>query len=88
MPDSTSADNALVGNMLLLEPRLNARCANKNLDEKLPIYMESNFATTRAFAKRYSKKDFDIRSRTEHMSDRLYESIAKASGTIEMGGAR
>lgn len=88
LPDSASADNALVGNMLLLEPRLNARCANKKLDEKLPIYMESNFATTRAFAGRYLKKDFDIRSRTEHMSDRLYESIAKASGTIEMGGAR
>ncbi len=32
----------------MLEERLNAKCKDKSLKEKLPIYAESRYATTRA----------------------------------------
>lgn len=54
LPDAEGPTSALVGNMLPLEPKLNKRCADKALEEKLVIYSESNFAVTRSFARRYS----------------------------------
>ena len=88
LPDSQERGNALVGNMLPLESRLNKLCADKPLADKLTIYAGSNYASTRSFAKRYSKQDFEIKIRTKHMADTLYESIVEASGIAAGGSAK
>lgn len=73
LPDSESEHNALIGNLLPLEAALNTRCKNRPLDEKLPIYRESRFVSTRKFAERYEKKELDIVRRAGYMADVLYK---------------
>lgn len=80
LPDAEGPASALVGNMIPLEPKLNNRCADKPLEEKLAIYAESNFATARYFARRYEQVNFDVRVRTEHVAKKLYELVAEAGG--------
>ncbi len=87
LPDAEGQGHALVGNMLPLEPKLNKRCADKPLEDKLAIYLQSNFATTRAFASRYQGKDFDIRKRTQFMANDLHSLIERASAALKSGGA-
>lgn len=72
LPDSEGEQNALIGNLLLLESNLNARCKDKPLKEKLSIYKESRFVSTRKFAERYERNDFSIAQRTGHMADAIY----------------
>lgn len=75
LPDSGNQENALIGNLLLLEGKLNERCKDKTLKEKLPIYLESRFKTTRDFAKRYRNTDFDIEKRIGFIADDLFSMI-------------
>ncbi len=87
LPDAKDQRHALVGNMLPLESSLNERCADKPLEDKIAIYAQSNFATTRAFARRYQDKDFDIRKRTQFMASDLHSLIERATDAPKSGGA-
>ena len=75
LPDSDAQENALIGNLLLLEDNLNARCKNKPLNEKLPIYAESRFVTTRAFARRYENIEFNIMKRIDYIAQDLFNMV-------------
>lgn len=75
LPDSSSKDNCLIGNLLLLEDNLNKKCKNKSLSEKLSIYTKSRFATTRNFAQRYQSHDFDPKKRTHYIAKEISEYI-------------
>ena len=76
LPDSESQGNALIGNLVLLEDSLNKRCKNKPLKEKISIYAESRFKTTRAFAERYKDSSFNIEKRIDYMAKDLFSQIA------------
>lgn len=73
LPDSAGEQNALIGNLLPLESGLNARCKDRPIEEKLVIYRESRFVTTRKFAERYEKRELDVARRTAHIADALYK---------------
>lgn len=75
LPDSDAQENALIGNLLLLEDNLNARCKNKPLNEKIPIYAESRFVTTRAFARRYENIEFNIMKRIDYIAQDLFNMV-------------
>lgn len=77
LPDSEGEENALVGNILPLEYELNQRCKNKNLQEKIPIYQESNFSITRGFASWYENNpdQYTPKKRTEFLATNIYQFI-------------
>lgn len=79
LPDSEGEDNALIGNILPLEPELNERCKNISIDEKILIYKESCFSTTRGFAEWYknNKNIFNPKQRTNYLAGILYDYIVK-----------
>ena len=74
LPDSESDDNALIGNIIPLEKHLNERCNNKSLNEKIPIYKESNFAIARGFAIKYENclDSFSVQRRTQFIAELIY----------------
>lgn len=72
LPDSDDEGNASIGNLLMLESDLNRRCKDLPLKDKLQVYRESSFATTRGFAERYSSGSFDVESRTRYLADYVY----------------
>lgn len=80
LPDSECAENAQIGNILPLEDKLNSRCKNKSLVEKIPIYKESLFSITRQFAERYENNEnsFSPQKRAQYMSKQIYEAIISA----------
>lgn len=77
LPDSEGEENALVGNILPLEYELNQRCKSKNLQEKIPIYKESNFSITRGFASWYENNldQYTPKKRTEFLAVNIYNFI-------------
>ena len=77
LPDANDDNNASIGNLLLLESGLNNRCKNLPLMDKLPIYRESRFATTRGFANRYADRQFDISKRTDYLARLTYKIIMR-----------
>lgn len=79
LPDSESEENAQIGNLLPLEEVLNRRCKDKSLDEKIPIYKESNYAITRGFATRYENapETFNPANRTKYLAELIYEYIVR-----------
>lgn len=77
LPDSADETHAAIGNLLLLEHDLNERCRDLPLADKLPIYRESAFVTTRGFAERYVGKSFIVESRTNYLAKYVYGLISK-----------
>lgn len=76
LPDSDSEQNALIGNLIPLERRLNEKCNNKSFSEKLEIYQSSRFETTRRFAKVHlNKPHFDPADRTNRLASIFYNEI-------------
>jgi len=75
LPDSEGIDNAQIGNLLLLEPNLNRRCANKPIEEKYDIYNESALMGPRRFVERYQGQDFTPTSRTNFLAGLIYNEI-------------
>lgn len=73
MPDSLEEQSASIGNLLLLEKHLNTRCKNLPLCDKIPIYLESRFSTTRSFAKHYSTHEFSIQGRRDYMAQMVFD---------------
>ncbi|MBQ7018285.1 MAG: DUF262 domain-containing protein [Bacteroidales bacterium] len=78
LPDSdTDTNNALIGNIILLEQNLNENLKCKTLVEKIKIYKNSDFKIAREFAQRYENADFNPTVRAEHMAKLVYSSILK-----------
>lgn len=79
LPDSESEENAQIGNLLPLEEVLNRCCKDKSLDEKIPIYKESNYAITRGFATQYENapETFNPANRTKYLAELIYEYIVR-----------
>ena len=76
MPDSKGEENARIGNLLPLEKRLNERCDNKTLSEKLKIYEESSFRSVKKFLEtRQRKPDFNLEERTNRLAELFYKEI-------------
>lgn len=76
-PDSEGEANALIGNIIPLEKRLNEQCKNKSLKEKISIYKYSNFSITRGFAARYENNEnkFSPQNRTQFIAESIYNYI-------------
>lgn len=76
-PDSEGEDNALIGNIIPLEKRLNEQCKNKSLKEKISIYKNSNFSIARGFAIRYEDNEnaFSPQKRTQFIAELIYNYI-------------
>ena len=75
IPDSEGVESAQIGNLIPLEERLNTRCKDKPIEEKLPIYDESSFTLARGIVKRFQGKEFKPESRTEYLAELLYNDI-------------
>lgn len=76
-PDSQGEENACIGNLVPLEKGLNERCKAKNVQEKIIIYKDSNFATARKLANRIEKRNgiFDSKKRSSYLGKMLYDDI-------------
>ena len=77
LPDSKKLSNGQIGNLIPLEDVINNKCKDKAIDQKLPIYKQSSFATARSFADRYQNSTFDPDKRTELMAEQFYDEILK-----------
>lgn len=79
IPDSDSKESATIGNLTLLERKLNEKCEDKILEEKLLIYSDSNFRMTRNINSIYKGKpsSFNIYRRAELMAELIYNDILK-----------
>lgn len=76
LPDSQDRTNAMIGNLMPLEANLNGLCKDKQFNEKVSIYLRSNFSTARNIAIRYTLNNFNIESRSNVMADELYDEIS------------
>jgi len=85
IPDSASKESATIGNLTLLERRLNERCKYKPLDDKISIYNESNFRMTRNVSNRYNDKpnSFNIGCRAKFMAEMIYNDILRFKASNE-----
>lgn len=78
LPDSQGEENARIGNLLPLEEKLNSRCDDRPLSEKIEIYKESTFLSVKQFLKTREKKpEFDLEDRTRRLADLFYNKILK-----------
>lgn len=77
LPDSENTANGQIGNLLPLGERLNKRCEDKRIEDKLPIYTESAYSSARRFSSRFSGEPFLPDNRTAYMAKEFYEKILK-----------
>lgn len=75
LPDSQKNENALIGNIILLENNINQNCKDKSFKEKLEFYKKSNYKMPRVFANRYENKDFSSTKRAEFLACIIYQDI-------------
>lgn len=79
LPDSSSPENGQIGNLIPLEENYNLSCKDKELNDKMAIYQNSVYASTRMFANRYKTREFDPAKRSERMAEMFYDEILKLS---------
>lgn len=79
LPDSERIEHSQIGNLIPIEEKLNKRCGTKQLQEKLPVYRESGFRSTRNIAERYSSTQFEPGKRTEYLARLIYNNILALS---------
>ena len=77
LPDSIDSANGQIGNLIPLEEKLNGRCNDKAIEDKLAIYAESSYASARMFSKRFQEVDFEPEKRTEYLAKLFYEKVLK-----------
>ena len=84
LPDSQNRENAIIGNLMPLEKKLNELCGDKPLNEKIQIYDSSSFMTVRNLANRYrnNAENFKVETRTKIMADELYNEIDRIVNDI------
>jgi uncharacterized protein with ParB-like and HNH nuclease domain len=65
-----------VGNLIILESKLNSKCDNLNFEEKIPFYKKSTYSSVKCFLKKYSNnKTFSIEERAKNMANEIYNGI-------------
>ena len=84
LPDSQDRANAIIGNLMPLEKNINESCKDKQLEEKISLFFNSNFTTARNVANRYRDNvgSFNINIRTTRMADELYNEIERIVNAI------
>ena len=78
LPDSQGSKNALIGNLIPLEKRLNDKVKDWDIKEKVVVYgKESAFASARKLTERYGQnpEKFNPENRTEYMAELFYKQI-------------
>lgn len=81
--DAGTEDNSIIGNLLPLEATLNTnKLSEKTFEEKLDVYENSKYATTRAFVKRYKYTSFEPKERTYLLASYLYNEVLKVQDFI------
>ena len=84
LDDSQGQDNALIGNLIPLENKLNTKCNEKSFEEKCVIYQDSNYKTARNFCNIYKTKDaFSPKQRTEFMAHKFYYEILSIDRVVQ-----
>ena len=75
LPDSQDNENALIGNIILLENNVNQNCKDRPFKEKLNFYINSDYKMARVLANRYKDKEFLPQRRTEFLANMIYKDI-------------
>lgn len=84
--DSDNPSTLLIGNLIDLELQLNERAEDKNIDDKLKIYSDSQYEQVTTFSEEYNEKPFDfeeIDKRNKILARYYYETIFGRSITNE-----
>lgn len=83
-PDSDDRKNANIGNLVLLEQRINEKNGNKSFIEKIDSYMDSGFKTARNVYKRYHENPdgFLINVRADKMAEKIYNQIREKENAL------
>ena len=80
LPDSNGSQNAIIGNLIPLEQKINEKVKDWSISDKLEVYgKESVFASARKLTERYGKEPekFNPETRTEFMAELFYKDILK-----------
>ena len=79
IPESSDKDRESVlnvGNLIILESKLNSKCDNFNFEEKIPVYKKSTYSSVKCFLEKYSNnKTFSIEERAKNMANEIYNGI-------------
>lgn len=75
LPDSQDNENALIGNIILLEDNINQNCKDKSFKEKLNFYINSDYKMARELAERYKEKEFLPQKRADFLASMIYKDI-------------
>lgn len=80
LPENESKISLNIGNLILLEDRLNKKADNKTYQDKKAIYLESNYKEVKSFASQYQDWNaVNIQSRAKEMAKVVYYDILKLS---------
>ena len=75
LDDSSSEENAQIGNLIPLEEKINNALSGKDYACKLSKYRESNYKTARVFSERFIGKEFKPEKRTKILAEKFYDEI-------------
>lgn len=65
-----------IGNLIVIEKKLNEECGNKSIEDKLAIYKKSQCSSVKEFlSKCNSESDFKIQDRAKEIAEIIYEAI-------------
>lgn len=65
-----------IGNLIVLEKKLNEECGNKTIEEKIDIYKKSQCFSVKKFLSQYGNgSSFSIENRAEDIADDIYDNI-------------
>ena len=78
LPDATSKDHSIIGNLFLLETSLNDLCRDKALSDKVAYYKQSKYKLPHLIVSAFENNDdFNIADRTQWFAETLYDYIYK-----------
>ena len=75
LPDSQDNENALIGNIILLEDNIHQNCKDRPFKEKLNFYINSDYKMARVLANRYKDKEFLPQRRADFLANMIYKYI-------------
>lgn len=83
-PDFESPNNAVIGNLILLEDNLNNnKCKNKSFKDKIEIYKKSRFKLPHIICSKVNGVVLlDVEERTKSIAETLYNYIYEESGLL------
>ena len=81
IPESSEEDRKSIlniGNLIILEKKLNEECENYDFKEKISVYKKSNYHFVKDFMNKYSNsKEISIEERSKDIGTELYGLITK-----------